>query len=130
MDTWEQYRTAAPDEPMDKRMTATLRHAGKVMATTSASTCFSFIGNTTSSFPAVYTFGAFAGNMSRIHCICCLYIYSLYNYTIHNIIFYSLARVRQLLCSLPLLSNCFGSAREILFHSKIEESMLLSQTMC
>eukprot|EP01084_Bolivina_argentea_P002491 4595_1 len=59
-DTWQQYRTVAPDAPADKRLTATLKHAGKVMATTSLSTCFSFIGNTTSVFPAVYTFGAFA----------------------------------------------------------------------
>merc|ERR1719384_2676855 len=60
VDTWQQYKTAAPNEPMDKRLTVTLKHAGKVMATTSLSTCFSFIANTTSSFPAVYTFGAFA----------------------------------------------------------------------
>lgn len=66
VDTWQQYRTAAPEERMAKRMTATLKHAGKVMATTSASTCFSFIGNTTSSFPAVYTFGAFAGIYSVV----------------------------------------------------------------
>ena len=36
------------------RMTATLRHAGKAMATTSVSTCFAFFANATSSFPAVY----------------------------------------------------------------------------
>ena len=45
---------------MEKRLTATLKHAGKVMATTSLSTCVSFISNTTSMFPAVYRFGAFA----------------------------------------------------------------------
>eukprot|EP01083_Nonionella_stella_P067628 179021_1 len=60
VDRYAQYRTAAPNQPMDKRLTTTLKHAGKVMATTSASTCFSFIANTTSVFPAVYTFGAFA----------------------------------------------------------------------
>merc|ERR1719384_1697254 len=60
VDTWQQYKTAAPNEPMDKRLTVTLKHAGKVMLTTSASTCFSFIANVTSVFPAVYTFGAFA----------------------------------------------------------------------
>eukprot|EP00485_Elphidium_margaritaceum_P005399 CAMPEP_0202709734 /NCGR_PEP_ID=MMETSP1385-20130828/21819_1 /ASSEMBLY_ACC=CAM_ASM_000861 /TAXON_ID=933848 /ORGANISM="Elphidium margaritaceum" /LENGTH=1152 /DNA_ID=CAMNT_0049369073 /DNA_START=42 /DNA_END=3500 /DNA_ORIENTATION=+ len=59
-DTFAQYRTVAPHEPLDKRLTATLKHAGKVMATTSLSTCFSFIANATSSFPAVYTFGFFA----------------------------------------------------------------------
>ena len=59
-DTWQQYQAAAPDAPMDQRLTATLRHAGKVMLTTSLSTCFSFIANTTSVFPAVYTFGWFA----------------------------------------------------------------------
>ena len=59
-DTWAQYRAAAPDASMSKRLTATLKHAGKVMATTSLSTIFSFVGNTTSVFPAVYTFGAFS----------------------------------------------------------------------
>eukprot|EP01083_Nonionella_stella_P209687 759858_1 len=60
VDTWQQYQAAAPNQPMEKRLTATLAHAGKVMLTTSLSTCFSFIANTTSVFPAVYTFGWFA----------------------------------------------------------------------
>ncbi len=33
VDTWQQYWTVAPNEPLDKRLTATLKHAGKVMAT-------------------------------------------------------------------------------------------------
>merc|ERR1719204_3053342 len=73
-DTWSQYRTAAPDAPMANRMTATLQHAGKVMASTSASTCFSFIGNATSAFPAVYTFGAFAAWLVFVnYCAVCLF---------------------------------------------------------
>eukprot|EP01083_Nonionella_stella_P133253 405052_1 len=59
-DTFVQYRTAAPNQPMDKRLTAVLTHAGKVMMTTSLSTCFSFLANCTSLFPAMYTFGIFA----------------------------------------------------------------------
>ncbi len=43
-DTWAQVRTAAPNASHSKRLTATLKHAAKVMATTSLSTIFSFIG--------------------------------------------------------------------------------------
>merc|ERR1719295_2528717 len=88
VDTWQQYRTAAPGEPMEKRLTATLKHAGKVMATTSASTCFSFIGNCTSAFPAVYTFGLFAAWLVFVnYCAVCLFyptvlaVHDMYLYT-------------------------------------------------
>eukprot|EP01084_Bolivina_argentea_P002492 4596_1 len=59
-DTWAQIRAKYPNELVAKRLTFSLNHASKVMATTSLSTIFSFLGNTTSKFPAVYTFGAFS----------------------------------------------------------------------
>lgn len=60
VDTWQQYRTMHGQLSLDKRMTATLRHAGKVMLVTSVSTVFSFVANVFSLFPGIYTFGAFA----------------------------------------------------------------------
>merc|ERR1711951_95323 len=88
VDTWQQYRTAAPEEPMAKRMTATLKHAGKVMATTSASTCFSFIGNCTSAFPAVYTFGLFAAWLVFVnYCAVCLFYPTVL--AVHDTYFYT-----------------------------------------
>merc|ERR1719334_1911470 len=87
-DTWAQYRTAAPNEPMWKRLTATLKHAGKVMATTSASTCFSFIGNTTSVFPAVYTFGAFAAWLVFVN-YCAVVLFYPTVLAVHDTYFYT-----------------------------------------
>merc|ERR550525_2002307 len=97
VDTWQQYRTAAPDEPMEKRMTATLKHAGKVMATTSASTCFSFIGNCTSAFPAVYTFGLFAAWLVFVnYCAVCLFYPTVL--AVHDTYFYTPTLKRGCCC--------------------------------
>jgi len=87
-DTWAQYRTAAPDEDMAKRLTATLKHAGKVMMTTSLSTCFSFIGNTTSVFPAVYTFGAFSAWLIFVN-YCSVVIFYPTVLAVHDMYFYT-----------------------------------------
>lgn len=55
-------------------MSDTLRHAGKAMATTSASTIFAFIANSTSSFPAVYTFGVWCATLVFVNfCAVCLF---------------------------------------------------------
>jgi len=59
MDTWAATQVDIPNKPLHKKLSHTLAHAGKAMATTSASTALSFLANTTSSFPAVYTFGTF-----------------------------------------------------------------------
>eukprot|EP01083_Nonionella_stella_P145858 457967_1 len=59
-DTWAQTRIKYGNVSVAKRLTFTLKHAAKVMGTTSLSTIFSFIGNATSQFPAVYTFGIFS----------------------------------------------------------------------
>ena len=48
-----------PNAPYHAIIHHALAHSGKAMATTSASTAFSFLANATSSFPAVYTFGVF-----------------------------------------------------------------------
>ena len=88
IDTWSQYRTVAPDEDMSKRMTATLKHAGKVMATTSLSTIFSFIGNTTSVFPAVYTFGWFAAWLVFVN-YCSVVIFYPTVLAVHEVYFYT-----------------------------------------
>ena len=59
MDTWNAMCVAHPKLPFRERLDHTLRHAGKAMLTTSASTTFSFLANATSEFPAVRTFGIF-----------------------------------------------------------------------
>eukprot|EP00638_Chattonella_subsalsa_P013774 CAMPEP_0117786428 /NCGR_PEP_ID=MMETSP0948-20121206/5828_1 /TAXON_ID=44440 /ORGANISM="Chattonella subsalsa, Strain CCMP2191" /LENGTH=1226 /DNA_ID=CAMNT_0005615433 /DNA_START=52 /DNA_END=3732 /DNA_ORIENTATION=- len=59
MDTWTATKAQYPNMPHHQKLSHTLGHAGKAMLTTSLSTALSFLANTTSSFPAVYTFGAF-----------------------------------------------------------------------
>uniref|UniRef100_A0A7S1U3D8 SSD domain-containing protein n=2 Tax=Phaeomonas parva TaxID=124430 RepID=A0A7S1U3D8_9STRA len=63
LDTWNAINFEHPHEPFHEKMKHTLQHAGKAMATTSASTAFSFLANATSSFPAVYTFGIFCASL-------------------------------------------------------------------
>lgn len=53
LDTWDQMKLNMRGQGVQARMSATLRHAGKAMATTSFSTIFAFLANATSSFPAV-----------------------------------------------------------------------------
>jgi len=73
-DTWQQERNRARvtyrfiregseeeiQESIRQRLQFTVGHTGKVMFTTSISTMMSFVANSTSSFPAIYCFGAFA----------------------------------------------------------------------
>ena len=58
-DTWRAKKIDHPDLRVSDLMSVTILEAGKAMATTSASTAFSFLANATSQFPAVYTFGTF-----------------------------------------------------------------------
>ena len=69
-------------------MTATLKHSGKVCATTSLSTIFSFIGNTTSVFPAVYTFGWFAAWLVFVN-YCSVVIFYPTVLAVHEVYFYT-----------------------------------------
>ena len=56
---------------VQERMSATLRHAGKAMATTSFSTIFAFLANATSSFPAVCVgLHSWASRAQSSHCVC------------------------------------------------------------
>jgi len=105
-DTWQQYRVSHGDWPLDKRMTATLKHAGKVMAVTSLSTVFSFLANVFSLFPGIYTFGAFAAWLVLVNYFAVVTYYPAV-LLLHELYFYT-PNLKHTWCSIP---SCCGSKR-------------------
>jgi len=75
IDTWSQVNCEHwRDRDMYERLSYSLRHAAKVMGTTSASTIFSFIANVTSEIPAIWTFGLFCAILIFVnYCAVCTY---------------------------------------------------------
>ena len=108
---------------MAKRLTATLKHAGKVMATTSLSTIFSFVGNTTSVFPAVYTFGAFSAWLVFVN-YCSVVLFYPTVLAVHDTYFYT-PNLKRGCCQTKKCgeknTKCCGFDNERLLDSEMDE---------
>lgn len=67
LDTYSHTTASMGKAPIDKRMTVALKHAASAMLATSLTTAAAFSANATSSFPAVYTFGAWCATLVCIN---------------------------------------------------------------